>query len=279
MNERYGEQRDNGESQQYGQRGRFWQTDRDREGYGRDEYRGRYGGSERYDERHMGRDEGQFRRYGGGGYGEGGRGEGYYSGGAYGESQRGYGESQRGGQGSYRDQELWRGESGRAFYGRRDEQSGYGGMRGGYGGGWESGQGGGGQYGQGQYGAERYGERGWESGRERGGIRGTIGRLFGRGPKGYKRSDERIKEDICERLWRSDNVDSSEVTITVKEGEVTLSGTVPERWMRHEIENIVDDSMGVKDIDNGIRIQRQTDETGTESKSATRGASASGMKQ
>jgi osmotically-inducible protein OsmY len=272
MNERYGEQRDNGESQQYGQRGRFWQTDRDREGYGRDEYRGRYGGAERYDERHVGRDEGQSRRYGGEAYGEGGRGQGYYSGGVYGESQRG-------GQGSYPDQEQWRGESGRAFYGRRDEQSGYGGMRGGYGGGWESGQGGGGQYGQGQYEAERYGERGWESGRERGGIRGTVGRLFGRGPKGYKRSDERIKEDICERLWRSDNVDSSEVTITVKEGEVTLSGTVPERWMRHEIENIVDDSMGVKEIDNSIRIRRQTDETGAESMSATRGASAAGMKK
>ncbi|HWW80440.1 MAG TPA: BON domain-containing protein, partial [Steroidobacteraceae bacterium] len=165
-----------------------------------------------------------------------------------------------------------------AFYGRRDEQSGYGGMGGGYGGGWESGQSGG-QYGQGQYGAERYGERRWESGRERGGMRGTIGRLFGRGPKGYKRSDERIKEDICERLWRSDNVDSSEVTVTVKEGEVTLSGTVPERWMRHEIENIVDDSMGVKDIDNSIRIQQQTDETGTESMSATLGASASGTKK
>jgi hypothetical protein len=270
MNERYGEQRDNGESQQYGQRGQFWQTDRDREGYGRDEYRGRSGGSERYDERHMGRDEGQSRRYGGEGYGEGGRGRGYYSGGAYGESQRG-------GQGAYRDQELWRGESGGGFYGRRDEPSGYGGMRGGYGGGWESGQRGS-QHGQGQYGAERYGERGAESGRERGG-RGTIGRLLGRGPKGYKRSDERIKEDICERLWRSDNVDSSEVTVTVKDGEVTLSGTVPERWMRHEVENIVDDSVGVKDIDNGIRIQRETDETGTESMSGTRGASTSAVKK
>jgi osmotically-inducible protein OsmY len=106
-----------------------------------------------------------------------------------------------------------------------------------------------------------------------------MGRLFGRGPKGYKRSDERIKEDICERLWRSDHVDSSEVTVTVKEAEVTLSGTVPERWMRHEIENIVDDSMGVKDIDNNIRIQQQTGETGTESMSATSGASTSGTKK
>jgi hypothetical protein len=36
-----------------------------------------------------------------------------------------------------------------------------------------------------------------------------------------------------------------------------LSGTVPERWMRHEIENIADDCPGVKDVDNNIRIERQ----------------------
>jgi len=185
---------------------------------------------------------------------------------------------------SYRDQDPGRGESGRPRYGRREEfgyggmREGSGGQRGGYGAGWDYGQGayGGARYGQqGQYGEEqRYGERTWESGRGRG--RGLLGKLVGRGPKGYKRSDERVKEDICEQLWRSEDIDSSEVTITVKEGEVTLTGTVPERWMRHEIENIADSSMGVKDIDNNLRIQRQNDETGQEAGSAARGTAAAG---
>jgi osmotically-inducible protein OsmY len=288
MNQRYGEH--NGESQQHGQsyrqgpygqgqhdpqygQGRFGQSERDREGYGREEHRGEYAGSERYAEGQTGRQgEGQGRRYG-----EGQRGQGYYSGGRFGEEGgRDYERSAYYGGMSYRDRDPWRGESGRPY--ARREESGYGGtregMRGGYGAGWDYGQGGG-RYGQqGQYGEERYGERGSESGRGRG--RGLLGKLFGRGPKGYKRSDERIKEDICEQLWRSETIDSSEVTITVKEGEVTLTGTVPERWMRHEIENIADESMGVKDIDNNIRIQRQSDETGLEASSAERGTAAAG---
>jgi hypothetical protein len=293
MNQRYGEQRNNGESQQHGQsyrqgpygqgqhdpqygQGRFGQNERDREGYGREEYRGGYGGSEWYGEGQSGRQgEGQGRRYG-----EGQRGQGYWSGGFGEEGGRDHERSAHSGEMSYRDADRWRGEFGRP-YGRREEsgyggtREGYGGMRGGYGAGWDYGQGtyGGGRYGQqGQFGEERYGERGWESGRGRG--RGLVGKLFGRGPKGYKRSDDRIKEDICEQLWRSETIDSSEVTITVREGEVTLTGTVPERWMRHEIENIADESMGVKDIDNNIRIQRQSDETGLEGSSAARGTAA-----
>jgi hypothetical protein len=283
MNQRYGEQRDNGEGQQYGQ-GRFGQMEHGREGYGREEYRGGYGGPERHGERHMGRSgEGQFRRYG-----EGQRVQGYYSGGGSGEGGgRDFERTPYYGAMGYRDEGPWRGE-----YGRRAE-SGYGGMREGYGEGrqdevWSGegrfgegrmvqGQYGQGQYGQGRYGEEgrrdeRYREREWESGRGRRG--GLLARLFGRGPKGYKRSDERIKEDICEQLWRSESIDSSEVTIAVKEGEVILSGTVPERWMRHEIENIADDSMGVQNIDNNIRIQRQTEETSTEAASAARGTAA-----
>lgn len=75
-----------------------------------------------------------------------------------------------------------------------------------------------------------------------------------RGPKGYRRSDERVREDICEQLMRRDDIDASEVTVEVKEGMVTLQGAVPERRMKHAIEDVVDASMGVHDIDNRIRV-------------------------
>lgn len=78
---------------------------------------------------------------------------------------------------------------------------------------------------------------------------------YGLGPKGYQRSDERLKEDICERLmWRGEHIDVSEVSIDVKEGNVTLEGAVPERRMKHAIEDIVDECMGVKEIENRIRV-------------------------
>ena len=79
-------------------------------------------------------------------------------------------------------------------------------------------------------------------------------RAYPRGPKGYQRSDERLKEDICERLWMAYHIDSSEVTVEVKSGKVSLEGSVPNRYMKHSIEDIVDSTPGVSDIDNRVRV-------------------------
>src|SRR4051812_34845855 len=51
----------------------------------------------------------------------------------------------------------------------------------------------------------------------------------GRGPKDFRRSDTRIHDEVCERLTDDHFVDASEITIEVKESEVTLSGTVASR--------------------------------------------------
>src|SRR6202000_1252377 len=80
------------------------------------------------------------------------------------------------------------------------------------------------------------------------------GRRYPTGPKGYTRSDERIREDISERLMRSFHIDSSEVTVQVLGGRVTLEGTVPSRHMKHTIEDVADTTTGVQDVDNRIRV-------------------------
>jgi osmotically-inducible protein OsmY len=102
-----------------------------------------------------------------------------------------------------------------------------------------------------------------------------------RGPKGYKRSDERLKEDISERLMQNGHIDPSEVTVEVQNGKVTLEGTVPERRMKHQIEDLVDDCPGVQDIDNRVRVSRgesgATSESGTAS-SGTFGAATTGSR-
>lgn len=77
-----------------------------------------------------------------------------------------------------------------------------------------------------------------------------------RGPKGYRRSDERIREDVCENLIREHRVDVSEVTVEVQDGTVTLEGSVPERRMRYMIEDIAADCRGVNDVDNRVRVRR-----------------------
>ena len=94
-------------------------------------------------------------------------------------------------------------------------------------------------------------------GREGGWYRSGIGALRRSGPKGYKRSDDRIREDICEHLMDISEIDSSDVEVRVHEGRVTLEGTVPVRSMRYEIEDIAAETLGVSDVENNIGVPRR----------------------
>ncbi|AOI67954.1 transporter [Burkholderia territorii] len=84
-----------------------------------------------------------------------------------------------------------------------------------------------------------------------------------RGPKGYTRSDERIREDVCERLARALDIDVSDVSVQVRDGRVELDGTVPSRWMKHDIEDIADSCMCVRDVENRVRVRREEGEHDT----------------
>ena len=81
-------------------------------------------------------------------------------------------------------------------------------------------------------------------------------RRYPPGPKGYQRSDERLREDISDRLMQARYIDSSDVSVEVSGAKVVLDGTVPERRMKHAIEDLVDACPGVQDIDNRIRVKR-----------------------
>jgi len=78
----------------------------------------------------------------------------------------------------------------------------------------------------------------------------------GRGPKNYQRSDERIREEVCERLTMDHDVDASELEIEVQGGVVTLDGSVNERHAKRIAEDIADSVRGVKDVQNNIRVMR-----------------------
>jgi hypothetical protein len=98
-----------------------------------------------------------------------------------------------------------------------------------------------------------YHERGLEERRYDGMSRGVN---VGKGPKNFTRSDERIREDVCELLQDSD-VDASDIEVRVKDGEVTLEGTVDDRQAKRYAEEIVCRGRGVKDCHNQLRIQRR----------------------
>ncbi len=78
-----------------------------------------------------------------------------------------------------------------------------------------------------------------------------------KGPKGYVRSDERLRDDICERLSDEPWIDLSEVDVHVDEGRVRLEGEVPDRFSKFAIEDIADGAWGVKDVDNRLKVRVQ----------------------
>jgi osmotically-inducible protein OsmY len=80
------------------------------------------------------------------------------------------------------------------------------------------------------------------------------GRYSGMGPKGYKRSDERIKEDVSDRLMEHPDLDASDVEVKVSKGEVTLSGTVDSRWAKRLAEDLAESSSGVREVMNHLRV-------------------------
>jgi hypothetical protein len=80
----------------------------------------------------------------------------------------------------------------------------------------------------------------------------------GKGPKNYTRSDERIKEDVNDRLADDAWLDASEIEVAVKDGEVTLSGTVRSREDKRRAEDLVEDVSGVKHVQCNLRAQSQT---------------------
>lgn len=95
----------------------------------------------------------------------------------------------------------------------------------------------------------------------------------GRGPRGYTRSDDRIREDVCDRLSDNPRLDASDIEVNVSNGEVSLTGTVNSRDAKRRAEDCVEDVSGVKNVQNNLRVQRQMTGT-TEMGGGTTGASS-----
>jgi osmotically-inducible protein OsmY len=92
----------------------------------------------------------------------------------------------------------------------------------------------------------------------------------GRGPKGYRRSDDRIREDINDRLSEG-YLDASDIEVAVQNGEVTLTGTVNNRSDKRRAEDIAEYVTGVTNVENRIRVKQSDLDryTGTETAGTT----------
>ncbi len=79
----------------------------------------------------------------------------------------------------------------------------------------------------------------------------------GRGPKGYQKSDERILEQVCERLADHPGIDARDICVEVNQGVVILSGCVHSRATKWLAEDIVESVPGIRDIENRLEVGRR----------------------
>lgn len=77
----------------------------------------------------------------------------------------------------------------------------------------------------------------------------------GKGPRNYKRSDERIQEIISEAFSDDQYLDASEIEVQVKNGAVILEGKVEDRRSKWLAEDLAEDVMGVTHVENRLRIE------------------------
>jgi osmotically-inducible protein OsmY len=203
------------------------------------------GSQERYGRQEFGRGgQGQFgrgsEREEHGSYAQRGGGE------SFGQGRQSFGQGQRSQHGQHFEnygQENWRTQRERSQEGRFGQQ-----------------------YGSGQSGEYGFGQRG-QSGSQGGQYGyGQRGQFSGRGPKGYRRSDERIQEDINERLTQDPDIDAWEIEVQVQSGEVILTGTVDDRQTKHRVEDIAEAVSGVKDVQNQIRVKKGDEDQSSEFK-------------
>jgi len=83
------------------------------------------------------------------------------------------------------------------------------------------------------------------------------GPFSGVGPQGYQRSDERIREDINERLTQHGRLNARDIQVEVKDGEATITGTVESRQAKRIAEDTVESVTGIKNVHNQLRVQER----------------------
>lgn len=103
--------------------------------------------------------------------------------------------------------------------------------------------------------SDRRGER-WGGDRDDRTVYVARGEHAGKGPKGYQRSDERIREEVSDQLSDHGEIDASDIEVKVQGGEVTLSGTVMDRRQKRLAEDCAENVRGVRDVHNQLRVQQ-----------------------
>jgi len=86
-------------------------------------------------------------------------------------------------------------------------------------------------------------------------LRRQVDQYRGKGPKGYIRTDERVREDVNDRLSDDAMLDASDIEVIVASGEVTLNGRITTRQDKRRAEDIAEAVSGVQHVQNNLRVK------------------------
>jgi hypothetical protein len=67
---------------------------------------------------------------------------------------------------------------------------------------------------------------------------------------------------VNDRLSDDSQLDASDITVSVKDGEATLSGTVQSKFAKRRAEDCADAVSGVRHVQNNLRVATGSDRTG-----------------
>lgn len=79
----------------------------------------------------------------------------------------------------------------------------------------------------------------------------------GKGPKDYQRSEDRIREDVCDRLTDDSALDATNINVQIQGNEVVLTGTVNSRDQKRRAEDVVESISGVRNVENRLKVSSE----------------------
>src|SRR5690606_12094290 len=72
----------------------------------------------------------------------------------------------------------------------------------------------------------------------------------------YKRSDDKMIEEVNQRLEQDGGIDASEIEVSCKDSIVTLKGKVEDRRSKRRAEECAEDIYGVQDVMNLLTVDQ-----------------------
>jgi hypothetical protein len=83
------------------------------------------------------------------------------------------------------------------------------------------------------------------------------GQYTGYGPRDYRRPDSSVRDQIHERLTRHGYLNARDISVEVRNGEVTLMGLVDDRRSKRIAEQVAESVPGVRDVHNQLLLRNR----------------------